>query len=215
MNRKRLLAQRLAQWAKSNSNVYPWRKTSDPYHVLVAEMLLRKTRADQVTGVYQAFIKQFPSLQILANADTERIRDVVWSLGLAYRSKWIKDISRNLFDKSGNTIPCDKHNLESGIGKNRRYILNAIRCFAFGQTIPIFDVNVKRVLERVFSIKFAKSAHRDQSAWEIASMLVPEAKPKEYNWSIIDLGRLICTSRNPKCSICPLMELCDFAKANK
>ena len=211
--RRNFFIRRLLKWSASNFPDYPWRKTTDPYLILVAEMLLRKTRAPQVKDIYDKFVKEFPSLKTLYDADTNMIEDVVRGLGLKYRAAWIKDIVRNLYDRYGNSIPSDEYSLQKGIGKNRKYILNCVRCFAFNTNTAVFDVNVKRILQRVFSIDFGKEAHKDPAAWEIASLLVPEGLSREYNWAMLDLGRLICTARNPKCNICPLRKLCDFADA--
>lgn len=212
-SRKKDLGHRLLAWSRSNSPSYPWRQTSDPYRVLVAEMLLRKTKADQVKKVYERFIKRFPSLRAVYDADTERIRSIICTLGLDFRSAWIKEISRGFYEKCGNTIPSDEMSLEYALGKKRKYLLNALKCFAFGENIAMFDVNVRRILGRVFSIEFGSQAHKDQSSWKLASLLVPEGLSKEYNWAIIDLGRMICTPRRPKCNMCPIRGLCDYGRA--
>jgi hypothetical protein len=99
LNRKKCLVQSLLAWNRSNSSPYPWRKTSDPYHILVAEMLLRRTRADRVRSVYKSFLRKFPSLEALSAADTEQIHSLIGSLGLDSRSTWIANISKEL-DKS-------------------------------------------------------------------------------------------------------------------
>src|SRR5262245_15016885 len=116
--RRNIFVRRLLKWSASNFPEYPWRKTSDPYSILVAEVILRKTRAAQVNDIYGKFMKQFPSLKMLYYADTDTIEDIVHGLGLKYRTRWIKDIVRNLYERCGNSIPSDAYNLEVGIGKN-------------------------------------------------------------------------------------------------
>lgn len=123
-------------------------------------MLLRTTRADQVKRVYEQFICGFQSLEALSIANIEHIREVIYPLGMYSRSKWILYISKKLNLCSTNQIQSNAYNLEKALGKNSWYILNAIKCFTFGENTAIFDVNIKRILERIFSIQFGKKAHK-------------------------------------------------------
>ncbi len=96
-------------------------------------------------------------------------------------------------------------------GSGSNYTVNAVRCFALNQKVPIFDVNVKRIFERVFSIDFGKDAHKKKNSWEIVSYAVPDSSVKEYNWALLDLGKSVCTISEPKCKVCPLNSICDYA----
>lgn len=208
---RKLFMSRVLQWGTNNARSFPWRETGNPYNILVAEMLLRKTSADQVNHVYKQFLKSFPTLESLACADSNVIHSHIIRLGLDGRSKWMKDVAYDIYRKFGNRIPSNEHQLELAIGFSRPYLLNAIRCFAFGKNVPVFDINVRRILERVFSIDFGADAHKAKRSWEIASLLVPDDSPKQYNWAMLDLGRSVCTAKRPKCRICPLNDICEFA----
>ena len=127
------------------------------------------------------------------------------------RSARIKHVAELIVKKYAGKIPSEESALLNLIGKGSLYTVNAIRCFGLNEKVAIFDVNVKRILERVFSIDFGKDAHKKKSSWNIASILVPEKNVKQYNWALLDLGKSICTGTNPKCSICPLKTICDYA----
>lgn len=201
----------LLQWSRTVKQDYPWRNTTNPYHILVAELLLRKTRADQVKPVYRVFLKKYPSLKELSEASRTEIQETVQSLGLKYRSQWICEISKNLTAGYQDGLSSDFGTILNALGEGKRYTTSAIRCFALGEDIGVFDVNVKRILERVFSIDLGKNAHKRRTSWALSNLLVPSGRAKEYNWALIDLGRLVCTARNPKCQACPLSKICDFA----
>lgn len=207
--RKSSMVKKLLNWGSQNSFDYPWRKTCDPYQTMIAEMLLRKTQANQVVDVYEKFLEHFPTLEALSKSRVREIAAIIKPLGLKSRSQWMKDIACELKRTMGSKIT-DGAELESVL-RNRPYMLNAIRCFAYDLDVPVFDVNVRRILQRVFSIQFDRDSHRKKSSWDLASALVPHGKAKLYNWTLLDLGKTICTARIPKCDKCPLMKICDFA----
>jgi A/G-specific adenine glycosylase len=93
-----------------------------------------------------------------------------------------------------------------GIGD---YIANAVLCFAYGESVPLLDTNIIRILERVFGIRSSKvRARTDKELWKAVERIIPPGKAKEFNLAMLDLAALICTSRNPKCSICPTADIC-------
>ncbi len=194
----------LLKWAKKNSFVYSWRKTSDMYNIMIAEMLLRRTRAAAVEKIYINFLKKFPNVKILAKSTTKKIEKEIKSLGIKSRSIKIKSVAKKIVLKYPDKFPSNEKELLDVFGLGSKYTVNAIRCFAMNQKVPIFDVNVKRIFERVFSIKFEKDAHKKKSSWTIVSYALPERNVKKYNWALLDLGKAVCPSSNPRCEICPL-----------
>ena len=211
-SKKTILATNLLNWSRNNSPDYPWRNISDPYPIMVSEMLLRRTRASSVIEVYKKFIKKFPTVLSLAKSDIKEIENLIVSLGMKSRSSKMKSAAQMIVKRYAGKLPLEESELLKIIGKESHYAVNAIRCFGLNQRVPIFDVNVKRIFERVFSIKFGKAAHKKKSSWEIVSSVVPEKNIKQYNWALLDLGKAVCTPVAPKCDMCPLNSICDYAK---
>lgn len=211
IKRKRSFLHYLLNWSKENSPSYPWRKTSDPYKVMISEMLLRRTRASSVESVYTDFLKKFPTVEALAKSSRNKIEEVIKSLGINSRSHKIKSTAKKLVENYPDIFPTEEKELIEVFGSRSNYTINAIRCFAQNQKAPIFDVNVKRIFERVFSIDFGNEAHKKKSSWEIVSYAIPERRVKQYNWALLDLGKSICTVSKPKCKLCPISSLCDYA----
>ena len=212
--RRDIIAKKLLEWGKLNPTSYPWRERTTPYSVLISELLLRKTRADKVSEVFPSLLKEIPTVGSLSNCSPERLEKVVYTLGRLKRVNEILAIARKIEKDYSGVIPSSEKELLSLIGNQSKYTINAIRCFAYGERVPIFDVNVNRILSRVFSVDFGKQPHKNEEAWKLAETLLPRNTVKEYNWGLLDLGRAICTTE-PKCCICPLVSVCDYASKEK
>lgn len=201
------------EWGKKNRRDFLWRHKADPYEILVAEVLVQRTKAAQAESVYEAFLKRWPTVSSLCNARTEEIETTIRSLGLAYRASRLHELSCQIVRQFESRIPNEADQLKQLYGKGfGDYIAHAILCFAYGKDVAVVDKNVERILKRVFSLRSRKNGHRDPVLWQFASSLVPKGRAKEYNWSLIDFGALVCTSRNPKCPTCPLVTICDYGK---
>jgi len=210
--RKAILANNLVKWHAKNSPEYPWRKTSDPYHIMISEMLLRRTRASSVPDVYEKFLKKFPTVFSLAKSSVEEIENTIQSLGMKSRANKMKSAAKMIVEKYSGKLPSGEKELLEIVGRESQYTTNAIRCFALNQRVPIFDVNVKRIFERIFSVNFGNAAHKKRDSWEFVSTTVPENNIRQYNWALLDLGKAVCTPQNPKCNICPLKSICDYGQ---
>jgi A/G-specific adenine glycosylase len=200
----------LLNWYFEEDNrSFPWRKTEDPYHILIAEIMLQRTRAEQVAPVFLSFIKRFPSPCELSKADISEIEMFFSKLGLIWRVEKVKRLGEVLVQNYDGKIPRNRNQLMSlpGVGE---YVADAVLCFAFNKDIAIIDSNVCRVLGRVFNLKTKSEARRDRLYRETANRLIPEGKCKEFNWALIDHASSICTPKNPKCTKCPLRTICDF-----
>lgn len=209
--RKSFIIISLLEWSERNSPLYPWRRDTTPYNILISELLLRKTRADKVAEVYPLFLQQFPTIKHISDSSIDYLRKAIYTLGRLKRDEEIMNLAKKLAEKYSGNIPYSENDLFNIIGKQSRYTVNAIRCFAYGERVPIFDVNVNRILSRVFTVNLGPQPHKNANSWKLAQMLLPEKRIKEFNWALLDLGRMICTSK-PKCGICPLMTVCDYAK---
>lgn len=188
---------------------FPWRQIKDPYYILIAEIMLQRTKADQVVPVFLSFIKHFPSVQMLGEASLPEIRKHFSKLGLIWRAKNVKRLGEKLVKDFDGEVPKERNQLITlpGVGE---YAADAVLCFAFAEDVAIIDSNVCRVIGRVFGLKPKGEARRDPTYREIAEQLLPKGKCREFNWALIDHASTICTPRNPKCRICPLNSICDF-----
>lgn len=198
----------LLQWGKQNFRNYPWRHTSDPYLVLLAEFMLQRTRADQVLSVYVETAHRFPSIGSIVSASDNDIAKVMEPLGLSYRAARLKTLAKKISEQYHGQIPSRPEELMQlpGVG---RYIANAVCCFAFGKNLPIVDANIIRILSRVFSFEFGPDPHKKEEPWRFLETALT-VKSQKINWALLDLGDMVCTPRNPKCSSCPLQVICDY-----
>jgi A/G-specific adenine glycosylase len=209
--RRRLLA-----WYQINGRDLPWRRTDDPYHILVSEVMLQQTQVDRVLPKYGEWLQKYPSLEALASAP---IRDVTrtWRpLGYNIRPRRLHAIARESVARYGGELPSDHDTLLSfkGIGA---YTAGAIRSFAFGQRAAILDTNVARVLFRIFVGSGDIKAHAmRRQLWAIAEVMVPRKRVFDFNQALMDFGATICTARKPKCEGCPMTRSCkSFERLSK
>jgi A/G-specific adenine glycosylase len=201
--RRRLLA-----WYRAHGRDLPWRRTADPYHILVSEVMLQQTQVDRVLPKYREWLDKYPSLSHLAAADEADVSQTWRPLGYNVRPRRLHAIARESVVRYGGSLPSDAETLLSfdGIGA---YTAGAIRSFAFGQRAAILDTNVARVLFRVFVSRGDPKAHAMRKRlWGIAEALVPHKHVFDFNQGVMDLGALVCTARNPKCQACPMRGFC-------
>lgn len=214
MNKNSYFTNQISSWGKKNIIKYPWRREEEPYKILISEVFLRKTNAEQVEEIYVDFIEKYPSLEKIVNTDLEEIRKDISKLGLSRtRSKQLKQISNSILKEYGGKIPDDGKDLKKlpGIGQ---YTSNSIQCFAFNKPVPIVDTNVIRILQRFFEINSSKKRPRnDPKIWKKAEKLVPSSEPKRYNYALLDLGKKACTKNKPNCRDCLLNQKCSQIKS--
>lgn len=199
---------KLFQWYGRHARTFPWRRTRDPYRVLIAELFLQKTQAKQVLPTYSAFIGRFRSVEVLARAPLRQVRVAIWSLGLPARARQLKAIARALAARFGGQVPHTERELRSlqGIGP---YTAGAVLCFAFGKKRAVLDANVIRLLARYFGLQSTRPRPRtDQKLWRIAEAMVPAERFREYNWAIFDFAAKVCRAKSPLCGSCPLRTGC-------
>jgi len=188
---------------------WPWRETRDPYVVLVTELLLQKTTARQVAKIFSDFFSRFPDIETLAKASEADIEAIIKKLGLRKRARFLKELAQHIVKEFGNRIPDTLEGLLKlkGVGL---YTANAVRSFAYGMCVPVVDRNVARVLRRFFGLEGEKPAYADRELWKFAEKIMPTSACREFNYGLIDLGAMICTSREPQCSRCPLRPECAY-----
>jgi len=211
---KNILSFLLLSWFSKNGRHFSWRKAKvSPYEILIAELLLQRTRAERVEPVFKSFIKKFPNPRTIVKVTALEIGGVIKNLGFQKRRlKNITGIARQLVKEYDGKIPEDKEELIklTGVGE---YTANSVLCFAFSRQVPVVDTNVSRILSRVFSLKIRGDPRLDKDLWVIARELLPIGQAKRFNWAMIDLGALICKPKSPLCYKCPIVMACDYVKS--
>jgi A/G-specific adenine glycosylase len=195
----------LLQWFADHARDLPWRRTRDPYQILVSEIMLQQTQVDRVIPRYHAFLAEFPTLQDLAAAPTSAVIRAWAGLGYNRRAVNLQRTARTVLDKHGGIFPHDSASLLMlpGIGP---YTAGAIACFAFEQDVAFIDTNIRRVIRRLFFPPGAAPNERELVAH--AETLIPPGQGWRWNQAIMELGALICTAASPLCWRCPLREHC-------
>jgi A/G-specific adenine glycosylase len=205
---RRRFRRRLLAWYGRHGRDLPWRKTDDPYHILVSEIMLQQTQVDRVLPKYAEWLDKYPSLHALAAAPEQDVSDTWYPLGYNIRPRRLQTIAREAVARYDGRLPSDKETLLSfkGIGA---YTAGAIRSFAFRQRAAILDTNVARVLFRVFVGRGDPKGHAmTRHLWTLSAALVPSRRAFDFNQALMDLGAMVCVARNPKCLVCPMAKGC-------
>ena len=198
---------RILRWYSRNGRPFPWRDTRDPYRILLSEIMLQQTQADRVAGQLPKFLEKFPDIVALAGASKADVLRAWKGMGYNNRAVRLHGAVKEVMAGYNGSVPCDTDELAAlpGIG---RYTAHAIACFAHGRKVPVVDVNVRRVLSRIFHrMDSAGGTISHRYAWELAARILP-ADAYEWNQAVMDFGAMVCTARNPKCPSCPLGDAC-------
>jgi A/G-specific adenine glycosylase len=205
---RRRFRRRLLAWYARHRRDLPWRRTEDPYHILVSEIMLQQTQVDRVIPKYHEFLARYPTLESLARARPADVRRAWYPLGYNIRPVHLRGIARETVARYGGRLPSDGAALRSmrGIG---RYTAGAILSFAYRQSAALVDTNVRRVLGRVFmGPRRVRRLRGDREIWRLAAALVPRRESYDYNQALMDFGAIWCTARAPRCPECPMRRFC-------
>jgi len=194
----------LLSWFREHARDLPWRRTRDPYAILVSEVMLQQTQVDRVLPYYTRFLERFPTVEDLANAATSDVIRIWSGLGYNRRAVNLQRAARAIVDEHGGVFPDDPGDLKKlpGIGA---YTAGAIAAFAHERDVAFLDTNMRRVVSRVI---FGSESTRESDAIEAANALVPAGHGWTWNQALIEFGALQCTARRPACIICPLRDDC-------
>ena len=195
----------LRAWFRKHGRDLPWRRTRDPYRILVSEAMLQQTQVTRVVDYYEQFLTRFPTLDVLAKAPPRRVRESWEGLGYYARSRNLHALARQVRE-----LPADPAALQQlpGVG---RYTAGAIASFAFERRAPLVDTNVARVLRRVFAPRADfRTARGQKKLWSIAAAVLPRTGRATWthNQAIMELGALVCTARVAHCGRCPVSRMC-------
>jgi len=206
----------IVEWFKKNGKKYPWRNEKDPYRILVAEIMLQRTRVNQVLPVYQEFIKKYPDINSASKTDIKHISAFVKKLGLFWRSKLIKEMITYIMKNKNGKVPSNRTELLKipGVGD---YIADTMISFAFNGRRTIIDSNVVRLVTRFFGIEEKGEMRRNKKFINFCQELTTNTTAsdvKRFNWGLIDFAAEVCKS-SPLCGKCPLSEKCYYFDQEK
>ena len=199
---------RLLGWYRQHGRDLPWRQTSDPYHILVSEIMLQQTQVDRVLPKYHEWLEKYPSLEALAAAPVADVTETWRPLGYNIRPRRLHAIARESVARYGGELPGDEQTLLSfkGIGA---YTAGAVLSFAFGRRAAILDTNVARVLFRVFVGRGEPKSHAmRRHLWEVSRTVLPLRHVFDFNQALMDFGATVCSARKPACAGCPMRSRC-------
>ena len=199
---------RVLHWYEIYGRDLPWRTTRDAYAIVVSEIMLHQTQVTTVLPVYEQFMRKFPTVSSLAEANLAEVKQITDPLGYKIRGSWLHEIARAVMSQWQGSFPRTVEDLMTlpGVG---RYTAGAVMSFAYEEKAPILDTNVTRLLGRYFAIGYRKAnAESRHRLWALADALVPDEAVHAFNQALMDLGAMVCTSRKPLCLTCPLYYGC-------
>lgn len=203
----RLFRIRLLRWFDREKRTLPWRGETDPYRILVSEIMLQQTRVAVVKERYKQFLRQFPNVSRLAHAKEETVLAAWSGLGYYRRARALHAAAKHV--RRQNAFPRSASELAQlpGIG---RYTAAAVASIAFGEPVAVVDGNVKRVLQRLTGGELSNDA-----CWESAEALLDKRRPGDFNQAMMELGATVCLPREPLCARCPVIKFCASSSGSK
>ena len=198
-------------WFKIRGRSFPWREVDvSPFGILLAEVLLKQTRADMVAAVWPALWRKYPTATSLGSASPRVLHHQIACLGFGHqRVTALRQLSAAINKAEGlPTRPAGLVKLPYvGI-----YSAHAVACFAFGHRVPVVDLSIVRVLSRLAGIEPPSDIRRAPKVWEIAQSLLPDKEVKEHNYGLLDFAADMCRARSPRCDECPIASSCAHAQ---
>ena len=196
----------LIDWFSRSGRDLPWRRTRDPYRILVAEIMLQQTQVDRVRPKYEAFLAEFPTLEALAAATPGDVIRAWSGLGYNRRALNLQRTAQAVQREHGGRFPDTPTSLRTlpGIGP---YTAGAVACFAFERDVAFIDTNIRRALQRLFVGPDDRPAP-ERELLALAEAAVPPGQGWVWNQALMELGATVCTAARPRCQICPLRSFC-------
>lgn len=204
----------LISWLETHGREYPWRYTTDPWRIYASEILLQRTRADAVEGVYDEFFSTFPRPRAVIRKSEPQLRECISSLGFVnHRVRSLQEAAQLCVAKHGGDVPADLEALQQPwrVGP---YTARACMLFAFQEPLALVDTNTARISGRVFDYPLPDQPHKSDTIYRLLDSLVPTDADlaRSFNFALIDLGALRCTHAQPSCEACPLNSGCTYTQ---
>jgi len=199
----------ILNWYSKNKRDLPWRTTTDPYKIIVSEIMLQQTQVDRVIPKYQKFLETFPTIEALEKAPLSQVIELWAGLGYNRRAVNLQAMAKQVTEEYQGRMPKRIEQLQTlkGIGP---YTASAVACFAFAQDVPVIDTNIRRIMDRYYGNEERSGKQREQITFENTKKSVPNGKGVAWNNALMDFGSLVCTAKNPQCASCPLKNDCNF-----
>lgn len=212
LGRIRNFRRNVLRWFPNSGRTFPWRGSGQSkYRLVVAEVLLQRTRAEVVAAIYLRFFAAYPSWSRLAKARVEDLQELLRPLGLwRRRATGLLSLARAVRANHGR-LPTDRAAIE-GLPSVGQYIANAVELVCGMSPAPLIDVNMARVLERCFGPRRMADIRYDPYLQRLAWRVTGCAESITVNWAVLDLAAMICGARSPKCDACPLKAGCNYAR---
>lgn len=206
-------AKALNAWYQADHRDLPWRNTQDAYHIWLSETMLQQTQVKTVIDYYHRFLKQYPTIQALAEAPADDVLKLWEGLGYYARCRNLHKAAKYMVEHHQGQFPKTLTEAQalSGIGRSTA---GAILTFAYGQQHPLLDGNVKRVLSRIFDVDTdIQQTATSNRMWQLSEDLLSQTEDSyTYNQAIMELGATVCLPKNPRCLLCPVKSFCTAAE---
>lgn len=202
-------------WFDANKRNLPWRDQTDPYKIWISEIILQQTRVVQGTKYYLNFLKKFPTIRHLAEADEQQVLKLWQGLGYYSRARNLHQSAKFIVEQLDGEFPNHYSELLKlkGVGE---YTAAAIASIAYDEAVPAIDGNAFRVLSRYFDIVLDISESKTKKYFkQLGAEIIDRKRPGDFNQAVMELGATVCLPKNPKCEICPLNESCAALAKNK
>ena len=190
----------LLRWFDRNQRDLPWRRDRDPYRVWVSEIMLQQTRVAAVKDHYERFLRRFPSIGKLARAREASVLAAWSGLGYYRRARMLHAAAKEVVKVGSFPVSSAELRALPGIG---RYTAAAIASIAFDEPVAVVDGNVERVMQRLLGRRL-----RGEPLWRAAQQILSPDRPGDFNQALMELGATLCLPRQPKCSLCPVSQMC-------
>jgi A/G-specific adenine glycosylase len=206
---RRAFIRRLSSWGRANRRQFGWRGETDPFRVLVAEVLLQRSRARTVDVVYRRLLDRWPTPEAMAGASVAALRSVIRPLGLVGRAQTLKALAGEVVSRGAVPGSTDELLRLPGVGP---YAARATAAAAFGAHEPLVDSVTGRVYRRYFGAEPEAGPTVDDELWRLVDEVSPKRRLREWNWAVLDLAAAICLPKRPRCASCPLEDRCAWAR---
>jgi A/G-specific adenine glycosylase len=208
----RAFQRRLINWYSTHGRDLPWRRTRDPYAILVSEVMLQQTQVQRAMLYYDKFLQRYPTVEELARADEGEVRETWEGLGYYARARNLQRTAQKIVTEHKGRFPKRPQELTAlpGIGQ---YTAGAVLSFAFRRDAAILDTNAARVLTRFFALP--PEQQTTSFLWTVARQVTPPGQAHLFNQAIMDLGATTCVARTPRCPVCPLRQVCRYTPSSQ
>jgi A/G-specific adenine glycosylase len=211
-----LLRRFFVQYARTHPRPFPWRAAGiSSFELLIAELLLVQTKAEDVAEVWRELVTRYPSAERLARAQTRSLTMLLRPLGLQnQRARALKAVSRAVVERFDGCLPKSIPDLLS-LPHIGLYVACAVACFSYGERVPIVDANVLRVFGRITGVDAGRELRRSPKVWNAAWGILPRNNCALHNYGVLDFAAEICKARSPLCQSCALNKFCAYARTRE